>query len=74
MFHLQRRPVGRKIKPADTPTAASRAIYSGRDRLGSCCQFDDGWAAFDRLGRPISQYRTELRAANAIAAVGEVVS
>ena len=55
--------------PVDTGTAA-RAVYDGRDRLGSyrCCA--GRWIAVDRLGHPLAKYSTEAEASNVVWAAG----
>ena len=66
MNFIQHRPTGRK-RPI-TSEAAARAIYDGRERLGSYRRFGDRWLAVDRLGKPLGQFETELAAQAAISA------
>jgi hypothetical protein len=50
-------------EPADE---ARRAVYSGRDRLGSIIQKGKEFVALDRQGKPIGRYDTAGEATNAV--------
>jgi hypothetical protein len=61
-------PGSSRVSPPVDDSRARRAVYSGRDLLGSYRRFRDRWLAIDRLGKPLGQYATETEAANAISA------
>jgi hypothetical protein len=59
-------PGSSRVHPPVAAEAAARAIYDGRERLGSYRRFGDRWLAVDRLGKPLGQYDSELEAQDAI--------
>ncbi len=61
---------GTRVRHAVDAGAASRAIYDGRDRLGSYRTVGEHWVATDRLGKPIGEFDSELAAVDAVLAVG----
>jgi hypothetical protein len=48
------------------PTAATFAIYAGRDRLGSYCHDGTAFEAFDRRGRSLGLFGTQRECLDAI--------
>jgi hypothetical protein len=54
-------------QPPVRNTGIKRALYDGRERIGSIEQRDSGeFIACDRQGRQIGSYDTALEAANAV--------
>ena len=61
-------PGASKVPAALDTSSAARAVYVGRDRLGSYHRAGGAWVAEDRLGRPLGRFSDEFAAANAIIA------
>ena len=59
-------PGSSRVAASIDSSAAPRAVYLDRDRIGQYRRQGDLWFASDRLDRPIGRYNTEREAASAI--------
>jgi hypothetical protein len=48
------------------PEATHRALYDGREKIGSIKQIDDEFVAYDQRGQVLGRFNTVVKAANAI--------